>query len=115
MMLYRNSKVKVRTPYGDTDYFDIEAGVLQVDTWALYLCIICLDYVFRTSIDKMKVNGFKLKKERSWKYPEQTIRNADYVDDRVRLANTPLQTKTLLHSLERAAAGLDPNVNTHKT
>ena len=34
MMLYRNTKVKVYSPDGDTDYFDIEAGVLQGDTLA---------------------------------------------------------------------------------
>ena len=28
MMLYRNTKVKVHSPDGDTDYFDIVAGVL---------------------------------------------------------------------------------------
>ena len=54
MMLYRNTKVKVRSPDGDTDYFDIVAGVLQGDTLAPYLFIICLDYVLRTSIDKIK-------------------------------------------------------------
>ena len=32
MMLYRNTKVKVRSPDGDTDYFDIVAGVPQGDT-----------------------------------------------------------------------------------
>ena len=41
------------TPDGDTEYFDIVAGVLQVDTLAPYLFIICLDYVLRTSIDKI--------------------------------------------------------------
>ena len=39
---------------GDTDYFDIVAGVLQGYTLAPYLFIICLDYVLRTSIDKKK-------------------------------------------------------------
>ena len=29
MMLYKNMKVKVRSPNGDTDYFDVVAGVLQ--------------------------------------------------------------------------------------
>ena len=48
--------------YGDTDYFDIVAGVLQGDTSAPYLFITCLDYVLRTSIDIMKDNGFKLAK-----------------------------------------------------
>ena len=58
MMLYRNTKVKVRSPDGDTDYFDIVAGILQGDTLAPYLFIICLDYVLRTSIHKIKDNGF---------------------------------------------------------
>ena len=44
MILYRNTKVKVRSPDGDTEYFDIVAGVLQGDTLASYLFIICLDY-----------------------------------------------------------------------
>ena len=74
MMLYKNTKVKVRSPNGDTDYFDIVAGVLQGDTLAPYLFIICLDYVLRTSIDKMKDNGFKLTKERSRRYPHKQLR-----------------------------------------
>ena len=58
MMLYKNMKVKVHSPGGDTDYFDIVAGVLHGDTLAPYLFIICLDYVLRTSIDLMKKNSF---------------------------------------------------------
>ena len=54
MMLYKNTKVKVCLPDGDTDYFNIVAGVLQGDTLASYLFIICLDYVLRMSIDSMK-------------------------------------------------------------
>ena len=34
MMLYKKTKVKVRSSDGDTDYFDIVAGVLQGDTLA---------------------------------------------------------------------------------
>ena len=34
MILYKNTKVKVRSPDGDTEYFDIVAGVLQGDTLA---------------------------------------------------------------------------------
>ena len=66
-ILYRNTKVKVRSPDGDTEYFDIVAGVLQGDTLAPYLFIICLDYVLRTSIDKIKENSFELTKKRSWR------------------------------------------------
>ena len=79
MILYRNTKVKVRSPDGDTEYF--VAGVLQGDTLAPYLFIICLDYVLRTSIDKIRENDFELTKRRSKRYPAKTITDADYADD----------------------------------
>ena len=60
-ILYRNTKVKVRSPDGDTEYFNIVA-VLQGDTLAPYLFIICLEYVLRTSSDKIKENGFNAHK-----------------------------------------------------
>ena len=62
MILYGNIDVKVRSPDGDTDFFDIVGGVQQGDTLVPYLFIICLDYVLRTSIDKIKENGFELTK-----------------------------------------------------
>ena len=104
-----------RSPDGDTDYFDIVAGVLQGDKLAPYLFIICLDYVLRTSIDKIKENGFKLTKERSRRYPAKTITDADYADDIALLENAPIGAETLLHSLERPAAGIDLHVNALKT
>ena len=63
MMLYKNTKVNVRSPDGNTDFFDIIADVLRGDTFAPYLFIICLDYVLRPSIDLMRENGFSLAKE----------------------------------------------------
>ena len=80
-ILYRNTKVKVRSPDGDTEYIDIVAGVLQVDTLAPYLFIICLNYALRTSIDKTRENGFELTKKRCRRYPAKTITDADYADD----------------------------------
>ena len=65
MMLFSNMKVKVHSPDGDKNFFDIVAGVLQGDTLAPNWFIICLDYVLRTSIDLIKENGFTLKKARS--------------------------------------------------
>ena len=98
-ILYRNTKVKVRSPDGDTEYFDIVAGVLQGDTLAPYLFII----------------GFELTKRRSRRCPATTITDADHADDIAILANTPDQAETLLHSLERAAASIGLYVNAHKT
>ena len=115
MILYRNTTVKVRSLDGDTDYFDIVARVLQGDKLAPYIFIIWLDYVLRTSIDKIKENGFELTKKRSRKYPSKTITDADYADVIAILANVPAQAETLLQSLERAAAGIGLHVNAHKT
>ena len=115
MMLDRNTKVKVRSLDGNTDYFNIVAGVLQGVTLAPYLFIICLDYVLRTSIDKIKGNGFKLTKERSRRYLSKTITDTNYTDDIAILANAPAQAETLLQSLEQAIAGIGLQVNAHKT
>ena len=73
----------------ETVYFNSVAGVLQGDTLPPYLFIIYLNYVLRISIDIMKDNGLKLAKERSWRYPAQTITDADYANDIVLLANIP--------------------------
>ena len=105
MILYRNTKVK------DTEYFDIVAGVLQRDTLAPYLFIFCLDYVLRTSIDKIRENGFELTKKRSRRYSAKTITDTNYANDIALLANTPNQAETLLHSLEQAAAGIGLHIN----
>ena len=98
MMPYRNTKVKVCSPDGDTDYFDIVAGVLQGITLTPYLFILYLDYVLRTSIDQIKENGFNLTKERSRRYPQKQLPTPTTP----LLANAPDQAETLLHSLKRA-------------
>ena len=71
MILYRNTKVKVRSPDGDTEYFDIVAGVLQGDTLAPYLFIICLDYVLMTSIDKNQRKWLRADQEKKQKVPRK--------------------------------------------
>ena len=65
----------------------------------------------RQNTDKklLRENGFELTKKRSRRYPAKTITDADYADDIAILA------ETLLHSLERAAAGIGLYVNAHKT
>ena len=113
-ILYRNTNVKVRSLDGNTEYFDIVAGVLQADMLAPYLFIICLDYVLRTSIDKIRENDFELTKK-SRRYSAKTITDADYADDIALLANTPNKAETLLHSLEQSAAGIGLHINAHKT
>ena len=104
-------KAKIRSQDGDTDYFDIVACVLQGDTLSPCLFIIGLDYVLKTCIDIMKDNGFKLAKERSRRYPAQTITDAD---DIALLVNTPAQAEILLHSLAWAADGIGLHISVDK-
>ena len=47
--------MKVLSPDGYTEYFDIVVGVLQGDMLAPYLFIICLDYMLRTLIKSEKM------------------------------------------------------------
>ena len=49
--------------------------------------------MLRTSIDKIRENGFELTKKRSRRYPAKTITDADYADDKAILANTPNKPK----------------------
>ena len=79
-LLYRNTKAKVHSPDGDTDFFDIIVG----NKLALYLFINCLDYELRTPIDLIKENGFILKRQEV-----ETITDEGYADDKALLANTP--------------------------
>ena len=53
--------------------------------------------------------------KRSRRHPAKTFTDADYVDEIAILANNHNQDETLLHSLERAAAGIGLHVNAHKT
>ena len=99
----------------ETDYLNIVVGVLQGDTLVPYLFIICLDYMLRASIDLMKENGFKLAKERSRRYPAQTITDVNYADNIALTANIPTQVKSLLHSQEWAAGGIGLHFNVDQT
>ena len=109
-MLYRNTKVKFRSPDGNTDFFDIVAGVLQGDTLAPYLFIICLDYVLRMSSDLIKENGFMLKKKKKGK--KQTLSRRNYNGHR--LCKCTYSSRSLLHNLDQAAGGIGLYVNPNK-
>ena len=70
IMMYKNTRAKFRSPDGDTDFFDIIAGVLQGE-------------------------GFTLTKSRSSRNSAITNTDADYADD-LNSCHIP----SLLHSIE---------------
>ena len=114
MMLYKNTQAKVRSPDGDTEIFDVLAGVLQGDTLAHF--ILTLDCsVLHTSVDKIKELGLTLSKSTSRHYPTPTTTDADYADDLAIFADTIANATILLHNLERAASDVGLYVNASKT
>ena len=74
-----------------------------------------MKYSYAEESETLEMLRSALTKKRSRRYPAKTITDADYADDIALLANTPNQTETLLHSLERAAASIGLHVNAHKT
>ena len=104
MILYENTTAKVRPTDGDTDFFEILACVLQGDTIAPYLFIICLDYVLLTSIDPLNSCGRILSERKSRRYPAKFITDADYADDLALLSSTIKEASFLLYALEKAVS-----------
>ena len=113
-ILYRNTNVKVRSPGGVSDFFDIVARVLPGDTLAPYLSIICPDYVLITPIDLKKENDFTLTKAMKRRYTAETITDPDDADDIALLADSPTQAESLLHSLDQIAGGISLCMHTDK-
>ena len=115
MMLYINTKSMVRSPDGDTDFFEITSGVLQGDTLAPYLFVICLDYILRKALDSDKELGFTLVEYKSRRHPAVKITDADYADDLAIISDYLSDSSALLHKLEEAASEIGLYVNAKKT
>ena len=71
----------VRSPDGDTPYFEVTTGILQGETVAPFLFIICLEYVLRKSLDDNKNISLTIKKRMSSRHPTIYITDTNYADD----------------------------------
>ena len=69
MMIHKNTKAISLLSDSDIDCFDIVTGDLRNATLVLYMFIISSDYVWRTTQDLIKENGFTLEKTKSKQYP----------------------------------------------
>ena len=113
MVIYKNTQAFVRSPDGDTEFFDIIAGVLQGDALATYLFIIALDYVLR-NLDQNKNLGFTLRKQLSRRYPSKMLTDGDFANDLALLLDKIGKAEKLLKILEIAAASAGLYMNTTK-
>ena len=104
MMLYKNTQSMVRSPDGDTSFFKITTGVLQGDTIAPFIFIVCLDYVLMNSLDINSNLGFTLSQRRSRCSPEIYITDIDYADDIAVITDSVNAAMTLLHNIEERSS-----------
>ena len=95
--LYEGTRARVVSPDGETDFFNVLAGVLQGDTLAPYLFAIVVDYLMRKAINGMDEElGFTLRPRRSRRAPLITITHLDFADDIALLCNEIHQAQELL-------------------
>ena len=115
-VMYSNTKAVVLSPDGETDAFQIQAGVLQGDTLAPYLFVIVLDYVMRIALGKDEDNlGFTISPRRSRRQPADVITDLDFADDIALLSDTLDQAQELLSRVESAADAVGLQMNVSKT
>ena len=96
-VLYVNATAQVLSPYGDTGFFNIYAGILQRDTLAPYLLIVALDYAMQIAIQTPTSYGFTLCKSRSRRHLAVVIADSNYADDIALLSDSIEQAELLLH------------------
>ena len=93
------TRAKVVTEDGDSDQFEITAGVLQGDTLAPFLFVITLDYALRKAINGKEADlGFTLSAGR---HPAKALADLDFADDTVLLSDDITRAQTLLTLVER--------------
>ena len=114
-LMYEGTKAKVISPDGESDLFEILAGVLQGDTLAPYLFAIVIDYCMRKAIsgDEERL-GFTLEQRKSRRVGSKNITDVDFADD-IALLSEDIRTATeLLHRVAAANIGLFVNVDKTK-
>ena len=105
----------VRSPDGDTDFFQIMSDIIQGDTLAPYLFIICLDYALRISADKRKERGLTLEHRWSSRHPDKYMTDIDFAEDLTLLADSIAGAEKSLHHIEATAREVGFYINANKT
>ena len=115
-LLYENTRAKILSPDGDTEFFDTLAGVLQGDALASYLFAIVIDYTMRQAVGDQELElGFKLDKRRSRRRQPIAITDSDLADDFALLSEEIQKAQELLTRVENESAKIGLRVNDEKT
>ena len=94
---YTGTRAKVLSPDGETDEFDITAGVLQGDTLAPYLFVIAIDYAMRRATSGREEElGFTTSRRRSRRVGPEVVTDLDFADDIALISHLTGQAQELL-------------------
>ena len=116
--IYTDSSALVISADGDTEPFEILAGVLQGDTLAPFLFIVVVDYIMRHALkDINQSTGIVLERRKSRRHPELRLHDLDFADDIALLSSSIEAAEILLQHIEEASncVGLHLNVGKTKT
>ena len=114
--MYTNTRAKVISPDGETEDFEITAGVLQGDTLAPFLFVIVLDYALRKAIGgKEEELGFIIKPRESSRHPKLVLPDLDFADDIALLSDEINQAQELLLRVEKECNKVGLGMNAKKT
>ena len=114
--MYKGTKAKIITPDGETDIFEITAGIIQGVTLAPYLFVIVLDYVLRKTVSGREEElGFKLERRRSRRVGPKILTDLDFADDIALISEEIDQAQCFLSSLEEVAGTVGLHCNSLKT
>ena len=116
MSLYSNLKGIVRTPYGNTDSFPIETGILQGDVLAPYLFVLVIDRILNKALDN-KPLGILLRSSgtKSRGIQEFRLKDIDYADDIALLASTKHEISQMIEATANEAKPANLRIAVGKT
>ena len=114
-ILYKDTVAQVLSPDGDTEFFEILAGVLQGDTLAPFLFIVALDYALRIATLNAEETGLIVTPRKSTRHPAIRLTDTDFADDIALTSNTIKEAQLLLQRVEEAAKQIGLHVNDDKT
>ena len=106
-ILYTGTKAKGLSPDGETEFFEILAGVLQGDTLAPYIFTTMIDYAPRQATGKDR--------KRNRRHNPDVITDLDFADDIALVTEELEQAQDFLHRVLENAAKIGLHLDSDKT
>ena len=115
--LYLGTFASVLSPDGETDKFEIKAGVLQGDTLVPNLFAIVVDYSIISQViqNNEEELGFMIQPLRSRRHPAVCITDLLFADDIALLSQEIARAQELLSGVEMEASKIVLHINAKKT